>query len=77
MTVTAKDNAVPPQSGSTTFTWTVTNVAPAVTGISPVSGPGAGGTVVKITGTNLQGATAVDFGGTAATVTSINGAGTR
>ncbi len=35
--------------------------------VSPSSGPTAGGTVVTITGTNLNGATAVAFGGTAAT----------
>jgi hypothetical protein len=77
VTVTAKDDSVPPQSGSASFTWTVTNVAPVVTGISPTSGPGAGGTTVKVNGTNLTGATTVDFGGTAATVRSINGAGTQ
>ena len=42
-------------------------VAPAVTGLSPTSGPAAGGTLVTITGANLTGATAVDFGTTAAT----------
>ncbi|MFD0890499.1 IPT/TIG domain-containing protein, partial [Streptosporangium algeriense] len=40
---------------------------PAVTGISPASGPVAGGTSVTITGTDLTGATAVAFGSTAAT----------
>ncbi|MHB1891663.1 MAG: IPT/TIG domain-containing protein, partial [Acidimicrobiales bacterium] len=35
---------------------------PVVTGISPSSGPTSGGTVVTITGTNLDGATVVDFG---------------
>jgi IPT/TIG domain len=43
---------------------------PAVTAISPASGPAAGGTVVTITGTSLSGATAVDFGTTAATAVS-------
>ena len=42
-------------------------VAPAVTGVSPTSGPGAGGTLVTITGSGLTGATVVDFGTTAAT----------
>ena len=41
--------------------------APAVTGLSPTSGPAAGGTPVTITGTGFTGATAVDFGTTAAT----------
>ncbi|CAO0837954.1 IPT/TIG domain-containing protein OS=Streptomyces microflavus OX=1919 GN=Smic_87380 PE=4 SV=1 [Streptomyces microflavus] len=35
---------------------------PVVTGISPSSGPTAGGTAVTITGTDLTGATAVAFG---------------
>ena len=41
--------------------------APTVTGLSPSSGPTAGGTSVTISGTNLTGATAVSFGSTAAT----------
>ena len=40
---------------------------PTVTGISPSTGPAIGGTSVTITGTNLSGATTVDFGGNAAT----------
>ncbi|MGA2705319.1 MAG: IPT/TIG domain-containing protein [Isosphaeraceae bacterium] len=43
------------------------SVAPAVTGLSPTSGPVAGGTEVTITGTGFTGATGVDFGPTAAT----------
>jgi autotransporter-associated beta strand protein len=47
--------------------------APVVAGISPNSGPDAGGTLVTITGTGFTGATAVDFGTTAATnVTVVN-----
>ena len=41
--------------------------APTVTGISPSSGPVAGGIAVTITGTNLSGATGVNFGSTAST----------
>ena len=41
--------------------------APTVTGLSPTSGPAAGGTLVTITGTGFTGATAVDFGTTPAT----------
>ncbi|HWC35169.1 MAG TPA: IPT/TIG domain-containing protein [Mycobacteriales bacterium] len=40
---------------------------PAVTAISPTSGPTAGGTTVVITGAGFTGATAVSFGTTAAT----------
>ncbi|WP_169813393.1 beta strand repeat-containing protein [Nocardia vaccinii] len=39
---------------------------PSLTGVSPNSGPPAGGTTVTLTGTNLAGATAVTFGTTAA-----------
>ena len=40
-----------------------------VTGVSPNSGPRGGGTSVTITGTNLSGATRVNFGGTAGVIT--------
>ena len=40
---------------------------PTVTGVSPTSGPTAGGTTVTITGTSFTGATAVAFGTTPAT----------
>ncbi|HLI72270.1 MAG TPA: IPT/TIG domain-containing protein [Acidimicrobiales bacterium] len=42
---------------------------PAVTGIAPAAGPEAGGTSVTISGTNLSGTTAVDFGTVAASFT--------
>ena len=42
------------------FTYTT---LPAVSGISPTSGPSVGGTSVTITGNNLAGASAVKFGG--------------
>ena len=40
-----------------------------MTGVAPDSGTPAGGTSVTITGTNLAGATAVDFGSAAANIT--------
>ena len=46
---------------------------PTVTGISPLEGPATGGTTVTITGTNLQNATAVDFGYVMGTIVSDTG----
>ncbi|MBI1916709.1 MAG: IPT/TIG domain-containing protein [Planctomycetes bacterium] len=54
----------------TTFTFNAT--APTVTALSVSSGPTAGGTTVVLTGTNLNGATAVSFNGTAASSFSID-----
>src|ERR1019366_5489098 len=48
--------------------------APVVTGVSPTSGPTAGGTSVTVTGTNFTGATAVKFGTTSATTFTVNSA---
>jgi autotransporter-associated beta strand protein len=45
--------------------------APTVTGVSPNIGPAAGGTLVTITGTGFKGASAVEFGATAATGVSV------
>jgi IPT/TIG domain len=47
---------------------------PAVTSLNPNHGPAAGGTSVTITGTNLSGATAVQFGGTNATSFTVDNA---
>jgi energy-converting hydrogenase Eha subunit A len=47
---------------------------PTVTGINPVTGPM--GTSVTVSGTNLTGANAVDFGGTAASSFTVNSATT-
>ena len=49
---------------------------PAVTGISPNTGPSGGGTSVTITGTNFTGATAVNFGGTPGTSVVVSPSGT-
>ena len=53
--------------------FTYVTPAPTVTGISPGSGPAAGGTTVTISGTNLSGATAVSFGGTSAKISADSG----
>ncbi|MGH9071433.1 MAG: IPT/TIG domain-containing protein, partial [Acidimicrobiales bacterium] len=55
----------------TTIAWTLQNL-PSVVSTSPAQGPPAGGTVTLITGKYLAGATAVDFGGTAATSFTVN-----
>ena len=49
--------------------------APAVTGVSPASGPMTGGTSVTISGTDLSGATAVMFGTQAAPSFTVNADG--
>ncbi|HEY1826807.1 MAG TPA: IPT/TIG domain-containing protein, partial [Acidimicrobiales bacterium] len=56
--------------GTVTAAQPFTYVAPPlidVTGLSPLFGPVAGGTLVTITGENFDGPTTVDFGGTAGT----------
>jgi len=57
-------------SASTTLS--VVDLAPAVTQVSPSVGPTAGGTSVTITGLNLSGASAVDFGGSPAATFTVN-----
>ena len=47
--------------------YSYTGTAPTVSAVAPNRGPTAGGTTVIITGGNLNGATAVSFGATAAT----------
>jgi hypothetical protein len=54
------------------FTYVAT--APSVSGVSPSSGPATGGYTVVISGSNFNGATAVKFGTTAATIVSVDSA---
>ena len=56
-----------PTGTSNPITYTYETPAPTITAIDPAAGPTTGGNPVTITGTNLTGATAVDFGGTAGT----------
>ena len=49
---------------------------PVITSLSPASGPTTGGTTVKISGADLGGATAVDFGSTPATSFTVTPNGT-
>jgi hypothetical protein len=57
------------QSGPLTngYTYTASNPAPTVSGVSPTSGTTAGGTPVTINGTGFLAGASVTFGGTAAT----------
>jgi uncharacterized protein YhjY with autotransporter beta-barrel domain len=48
--------------------------APAITSVSPATGPSTGGTTVTITGTGFGGATAVTFGASSATGFTVNSA---
>lgn len=63
-------------SNSATFSWSVPSN---VTKLSPLYGPAAGGTVVKITGTGFKGATEVLFGAAVVPATgfTVNKAGTK
>jgi IPT/TIG domain len=63
VTVTTPGGASP-TSGADQYTYAA---VPTISGISPSSGPPAGGTSVTISGTDLSGASDVEFGGTLAT----------
>lgn len=67
------DVVVADDSGDATYAdaFTYTSTLATVTLINPASGDVAGGTVVTITGTNLDGVTAVEFGGTEGTSLSV------
>jgi hypothetical protein len=58
-------------SSADVFTW---YSVPAITAISPSSGPSVGGTTVTITGTNFTGATSVQFASTTIKTFTINSA---
>ena len=72
VTVTTPDGTSATSSADQ-FTYTVIVPPPAVTAISPSTGPVGGGTSVVITGTDLAAATAVDFGSSAGTITADTG----
>jgi hypothetical protein len=59
-----------PTSAADQYTYLI--APPAVTGISPASGPTGGGTAVTIGGTALSGASSVSFGPTAAVTFTVN-----
>ena len=60
---------------SSAYTYTSASPsAPTISAVSPSSGSTAGGTSVVITGTDLTGATAVNFGSTAASSFTVNSA---
>jgi hypothetical protein len=56
------------------FTYVTTPSPPSLSGLSPSQGSTAGGTTVTLTGTNLTGATAVQFDGIAATSFTVDSA---
>jgi len=58
--------------GDQSFTTLSTGEPPTVKKLSPKSGPAAGGTLVKITGTGFTGATAVTFESTEANIVAVN-----
>ncbi len=69
------ENAVGASAETSADEFTYTD-APAVAGVSAAIGSEAGGTSVKITGSELAGATAVRFGGTPATAFKVESAET-
>ena len=77
VTVTARSDEDPPESGSTSFTWTVVDTAPVVSGVEPTSGASVGGGRVVLTGTGFGAATTVDFGGVTTSAFTSDKGGTR
>jgi hypothetical protein len=64
-----------PTTSADLYQFTVS--APAVSAISPASGPATGGTLVTVSGSGFTGATAVFFGSSKGTTVSVNVAGTQ
>jgi hypothetical protein len=62
----------PGGTGTTQTQYTYIAPAPTVTGVSPDSGPTAGGTTVTVTGTGFTGASTVSFGSNPATRFTVN-----
>src|SRR5262249_52292309 len=67
MVVTTPATATTTQTATLPAAYTYVNAPPTVTSALPNTGSAGGGTVVTIGGTNFTGATAVTFGGAAAT----------
>ena len=69
--VAYRDNA----NGNKATVVRLVDLPPTLTAASPASGPSAGGTKVTLSGSHLLGASAVQFGGTAATAFLVDSAG--
>jgi hypothetical protein len=52
--------------------WAFSSAPPTVSAVAPTSGPAAGGTLVKVTGTNMTGATSVKFGAADSPLIKVN-----
>ena len=63
-----------PSSSADTYQFVV--LKPAVAGVSPASGPAAGGTTVTVSGSNLYGASTVFFGASKGSTIVVNAGGT-
>ncbi|MCE2883527.1 MAG: IPT/TIG domain-containing protein [Planctomycetaceae bacterium] len=71
-TVGAKSVTVTTAGGTGTKASAFTYFAvPTITAVAPASGPQGGGTTITITGTNLNGTTAVEVGGVACTAVTV------
>jgi hypothetical protein len=68
VTVTNPDGQSAVLAGAFSFVAPPATPAPLLSGLSPASGPGVGGTVVTLAGTGFVSPVSVRFGGTAATV---------